>query len=401
MAEITERFDLIIIGSGIIGLGIGNAFLENQPSMRVAVVEKEVNSYSHASGRNSGVLHAGFYYSPDSLKAKLCAEGNRELRSFIKTRNLPLLEVGKVVVSRNENEDEYLDILQSRADANSVNVELKKRSELHKFEPLAKTFERFLWSPTTAVTNPVVVTHALAQEFIIRGGIIAYGTNAKLIERAGEIQLNNSRISAEHYINAAGVEANKIASELGVGQEYALVPFKGLYRTIDQKKLPLVKLVYPVPHPINPFLGVHFTPTLDGKIKIGPTAIPAFGRYNYSMLKGANFDDFKEISKGITALIKNDSHDMSEIIQNEFPKYFMSTLANEGSTLVPTSTNLKGWHKKQPGIRAQLVDLRSGKLEQDFVIRQYLNSTHILNAVSPGWTCAIPFGRLVVKEVRK
>ena len=101
MAEITERFDLIIIGSGIIGLGIGNAFLENQPSMRVAVVEKEVNSYSHASGRNSGVLHAGFYYSPDSLKAKLCAEGNRELRSFIKTRNLPLLEVGKVVVSRN------------------------------------------------------------------------------------------------------------------------------------------------------------------------------------------------------------------------------------------------------------------------------------------------------------
>ena len=196
MGEITERFDLIIIGSGIIGLGIGNAFLENQPSMRVAVVEKEVNSYSHASGRNSGVLHAGFYYSPDSLKAKLCAEGNRELRSFIKTRNLPLLEVGKVVVSRNENEDGYLDILQSRADANSVNVELKKRSELHKFEPLAKTFERFLWSPTTAVTNPVVVTHALAQEFIIRGGIIAYGTNAKLIERAGEIQLNNSRISA-------------------------------------------------------------------------------------------------------------------------------------------------------------------------------------------------------------
>lgn len=401
MAARNEDFDFIIIGSGIIGLGIGIAFLESQPSIRVAILDKEGNSYSHSSGRNSGVLHAGFYYSPDSLKAKLCVDGNRELRSFIKRKQLPLLEVGKVVISRNEEEDRYLDTLQSRASANGVDAEIRKNSELHSLEPLARTFDRFLWSPTTSVTNPIEVTNALAKEFTSAGGKIFYGTRAKLVERAGEIHLSNSPLKAHYYINSAGIEANRIAVNLGVGREYALVPFKGLYRTIDRKKLPLEKLVYPVPHPINPFLGVHFTPTTDNRIKIGPTAIPVFGRYNYSGLRGINFKDMKEIQNGLYSLISNDSHDLSEIIQNEFPKYFMTALAKEGSTLVPASKGLKGWHKKPSGIRAQLVDLRSGKLVQDFVVQKYLNSIHILNAVSPGWTCALPFGRLVMKEISK
>jgi L-2-hydroxyglutarate oxidase LhgO len=164
------------------------------------------------------------------------------------------------------------------------------------------------------------------------------------------------------------------------------------------EKLPLRRLVYPVPHPVNPFLGVHFTLTVDRKVKIGPTAIPIFGREQYSPFQGWSISDSLEAVRASFALVRGDAHDFSQIIKNELPKLIQANLVKEAGTLVPSALSAKGWQKKRPGIRSQLVELRSGKLEQDFVVEVCDNSVHVLNAVSTGWTSSIPFGRWIAQE---
>jgi L-2-hydroxyglutarate oxidase LhgO len=153
-----------------------------------------------------------------------------------------------------------------------------------------------------------------------------------------------------------------------------------------------------VPHPVNPFLGVHFTLTVDGLVKIGPTAIPILGREQYSVLEGLSFVDSVQAVKSAIALVRGESHNLGSIVKLEWPKVILRKLVKESAELVPTAINVKNWKKKPPGIRAQLVHLPSGKLEQDFVVRRHLNSVHVLNAVSPGWTSAIPFGKWLVEE---
>jgi L-2-hydroxyglutarate oxidase LhgO len=177
-----------------------------------------------------------------------------------------------------------------------------------------------------------------------------------------------------------------------------MLPFMGVYRATEEKNLPLQRLVYPVPHPINPFLGVHFTLTVDHKVKIGPTAIPIAGREQYSFAEGWSASDAGQAIKGMKSLIVGDSHDLKAILKTEWPKVLENRLVKESRDLVPTANQVNKWQKKPPGIRAQLVHLPSGKLEQDFVVQSVDNSTHILNAVSPGWTSAIPFSRWIINQ---
>jgi L-2-hydroxyglutarate oxidase LhgO len=172
----------------------------------------------------------------------------------------------------------------------------------------------------------------------------------------------------------------------------------GVYRATSQRFLPLKRLVYPVPHPINPFLGVHFTLTLDGKVKIGPTAIPILGREQYSLFEGWSIPDIGQALVATAALIRGEAHDFGEILKSEIPKLREKSLVSESVSLVPRAMAVKNWQKKPPGIRSQLVNIKTGKLEQDFIVENYKNSTHVLNAVSPGWTSALPFGRWVAEE---
>jgi L-2-hydroxyglutarate oxidase len=393
-----QKCDVLIIGGGIIGLSIGVALLESKPFLEVIIAEKEKSLGLHASGRNSGVLHAGFYYSPDSLKAKFCREGNLELRRVAKKHGISVRNVGKVVVARNADENNRLDMLFERGIKNGVDIELKSADELKLLEPLAVTHERFLWSPTTGVSDPKAINAALLQDFISLGGKIDFDVKVKLIQKNSEIIDEANQYEAKHFINSAGAQSDRIARTVGVGLEYAMLPFMGVYRATEEKNLPLQRLVYPVPHPINPFLGVHFTLTVDHKVKIGPTAIPIAGREQYSFAEGWSAKDIGEALKGMNSLIRGDSHDLKAILKTEWPKVIQSRLVKESTELVPTADLVKNWEKKPPGIRSQLVHLPSGKLEQDFVVRSAANSTHILNAVSPGWTSAIPFGRWIVEE---
>ena len=391
-----EQTDVLIVGAGIVGLSIGIALLQAEKGLKVLIVDKEPAAGEHASGRNSGVLHAGFYYSPDSLKAKFCREGNLELRNLCRENSIPIQECGKVVVSRNSEEDERLDLLHSRGLSNGVELELLEKTELSKFEPLAVTHQRFLWSPNTAISDPRSVTKAMVSKFEGLGGKLSYGQRIEF--QRTQDGVSAKKIRAKYVINSAGAQSDRLAKELGLAKRYAMVPFMGVYRAVSSDYLPLRRLVYPVPHPINPFLGVHFTLTLDGKVKIGPTAIPVIGREQYSLFEGWSLSDIGQAISATKALIQGKSHQFGEILKSELPKLRERSLVRESASLVPGAMSIRKWQKKPPGIRSQLVDIKTGKLEQDFIVQNFENSTHILNAVSPGWTSALPFGRWVAEK---
>lgn len=400
MKKLTNSCEILIIGAGIIGMSIGNALLEIDPRLKVLIADKESFLGAHASGRNSGVIHSGFYYSPESLKARFCRIGNVELRRLCKQHKIPILNAGKVVVTKNEGEDIRLTRLFERGVANGVDLEILDAKELRRLEPLASTNEKFIWSPTTAVSNPQLVLQAMAKEFGDKGGRILLENRIEIEESGEEVFVKGNRINANFIVNASGAYADYISRSIGVGNEYAMIPFKGVYRSTSQRNLPLQRLVYPVPHPINPFLGVHFTLTTNGLVKIGPTAIPVSGREKYSFSEGWSFSDAKQALKGATAMLWDNPRRLAGIMKDEWPKLLESRLIAESSLLVRAANDVKEWERRKPGIRAQLVHLPSGQLEQDFVIKTKYNSMHILNAVSPGWTSSIPFGQHVALKIK-
>ena len=367
-----QKCDVLIIGAGVVGLSTGIALLKERAALKIVITEKEKSLAIHASGRNSGVLHAGFYYSPDSLKAKFCREGNFQIRSLAKKYNIPIRDVGKIVVTRSESELILIDKLFQRGEANGVELEMRDEKDLRKFEPLANTFQKFLWSPNTAVSNPKSIVLALAQEFISLGGKIHFESKTNLSFFKGEIFDSNKKYEASYIVNAAGAH---------------------------EKNLPLQRLVYPGPHPVNPVLGVHFTLTSDYKVKIGPTAIPIFGREQYSLMTGWSVSDIMQASKGALSLIHGAKYDLAEIIRTELPNFSTSRMLKRASQMIPAAHYVRNWRRKPPGIRAQLVHLPTGTLEQDFVLKSKFNSIHILNVVSPGWTSALPFGSYISQQI--
>ena len=387
--------DFIIVGAGIIGLAIGREILLRNPKMRVIILEKESDVGFHASGRNSGVLHAGFYYSPESLKAKFCRDGNRELKQIIRKHKIPILECGKVVVSRNEQEEIHLAKLYERGITNGVILELLKKSDLALIEDKAKTFRNFIWSPTTAVSEPRKILIAMKKEFEQLGGEILFSTKIKSLN---PLLTESNKFYFQHFINAAGAYSDSIAHSFGFGLNYKVMPFLGAYKqTKDDSNIK--RLIYPVPHPVNPFLGVHFTITTDGYLKIGPTALPLIGREQYKLSQIKNLREPIDFIINTSALIKGRYHDLSKIALNELPKMRTRNLIKEAETLLSVEVNLNGWTSKKPGIRSQLIDRDSGKLEQDFIVVGDAHSTHVLNAVSPGWTSAIPFTKYIVDGI--
>jgi len=398
-SPVSEKF--AIIGCGIIGLSLGIELKKSHPNCDVTIFEKEVSVGQHASGRNSGVLHAGFYYSPDSLKAKFCKDGNQELKLLHKRHGLQLKHCGKVVVATNLEDSEDLTILFNNGLKNGVDVELLDQSKLSAFEPMAKTFGNFLWSPTTAVGQPKEVLIALLADFLEIGGKMEFNSRVDLEVKGEEVLLrttNGSR-NFDHIYNAAGTFADKLARGVGVGERYACLPFRGNYwvTTSNQGSWPN-RLIYPVPHRINPFLGVHLTLTNSGQLKIGPTALPILGREQYGFADFLSMEKFEFPFKAYLALIQSDEVDFMKVLKSEVPKQFLPNILNLASKL--TFTNLKemNWKPSRPGIRAQLVDVENGSLVKDYLVMRGGNVTHILNAVSPGWTSAIPFARWVVNQ---
>ena len=390
--------DVVVIGGGIVGLALADAWLARNPASSVLVLEKEENLAAHASGRNSGVLHAGFYYAPDSLKARLTRQGNALLHEFCAERGVPVKETGKVVVTQSDAEAASLHELFRRGQANGVTLEMIDEAQLRELEPLARTAGAALWSPTTAVANPAAVVEALAVRVRERGGEIALGEGATGAG-PGWVSTAKRRVSAGHVINAAGLYADTVAHWFGVGEEYRMLPFKGLYWYGNWAPGRLQRHVYPVPDPRNPFLGVHLTVTVDGLAKIGPTAIPALWREDYGGVHGFKAGELGNIVRTYPSFFRSKHHDVPGLLRTELPKYSRTHLVKQAQALVPSVNPADFTVRGRPGVRAQLFHLPTRKLEMDFVVRPGEKSTHMLNAVSPAWTSSLAVAAYVIDGI--
>jgi len=395
-----QRTAILVIGGGIIGVSIARELRRRWPSETVTLLEKEPACGSHASGRNSGVLHAGFYYTADSLKARFTRDGNAALRAYCHEKGLPLNECGKLVVAKSEADHPQMDELLRRGAANGVALESITAAEAKRIEPRVKTCGRAIWSPNTATADPGTVIAAMREDAEREGVRFEVGT-AFRGRRSNDIETSQGRWSAGYVVNCAGLHADRIARQFGFSTRYTILPFKGLYLYSDEPAGAFRTNIYPVPDLRNPFLGVHFTVTVDGHAKIGPTAIPAFWREQYDRLAGFSLRDLAEISRLQLALLCSAGFAFRRLAWEELAKYDRRHLVSLAGQLAEgvRPENYRRWGRA--GIRAQLLDTRTRQLEMDFVLEGDDRSMHVLNAVSPGWTCAIPFAKHVVDEIEK
>lgn len=393
--------DFLIIGAGIIGLAIARELKIKYPNKAIVIVEKEKDVAYHSSGRNSGVLHAGFYYTSDSLKAKFTREGNRLLKEYCIDKGIRVNYSQKVVVAQNKDELNTLHDLEQRGINNGVNVKIIDEYELEKIDPNIKTYKKALYSPDTATVNPIEVCQCIKKDLIDDG--VDFYFEEEYVHKIDKrtIQTNHNTFSAKKIINCAGLYADKIAKDFNFSKNYVIIPFKGIYLKYNDSDKPIKTNIYPVPNLNNPFLGVHYTITEDGTIKIGPTAIPAFWRENYKGLSNFKFKELVQILKFEIKLFITNSFNFRKLAYDEIKKYNKNHLISLATGMVKTinKENFNIWSK--PGIRAQLLNTTTLELLQDFVVEGDDNSIHILNAVSPAFTSSFPFARWVVKNYIK
>ncbi len=396
----TATPDFLVLGGGIIGVCVARELRRRNPGMSVTLLEKEPRVGLHASGRNSGVLHAGFYYTADSLKARFCRDGNRRLRDYIRERNLPLNTCGKLVVATTDADIPQLDELLRRGAANGVELHSITEAEARRIEPRVRTRQRAIWSPNTATGSPADVIESMRADAEREG--IRVITGARYLDsHGGDIFTTAGTFTPGYFVNCAGLYADRVALDHGFSERYRIVPFKGLYLYSDEPVGAFRTNIYPVPDLRNPFLGVHFTLTVDGHAKIGPTAIPAFWREQYKGLGGFKAAEFVEIAWRDLGLFFGAGFDFRRLAFEELRKYSRPHLVSLAGALADgvRPEDYTRWGK--PGIRAQLMDIRTKKLEMDFVLEGDARSLHVLNAVSPAWTCSLPFAEYVCDHVAK
>jgi L-2-hydroxyglutarate oxidase len=380
--------DLVVVGGGVVGWTAAIAFRRRHPTARVVVVEKEVGPGLHASGRNSGVLHAGFYYAADSLKARLCRDGNASWKAWCLERRIPLRETGKLVVPTTDAEVAGVERLVGRAAQNGVEVVRVSVEQMREIEPTVAPRGPGLWSPTTAVVSARAVMDRLAEEGRGLGVEARYG--APVTGGRGAVEAGGERIVAGRILNAAGLGADRVARALGLDTACRVVPFRGFYA-----KGPDVALrtqVYPVPDPALPFLGVHLTLGVDGVVKIGPTAVPGLWREQYGGLAGFSVSDAIEVARNQATLLARDPRARAGAAR-ELAVLTRRGLVAAARRLVP-SLPTSGWRWAPVGVRAQLLG-PDGHLVDDFVVETSRNQVHVLNAVSPAFTSAWPLAELL------
>lgn len=388
LKEINDKYDYVIVGAGIIGMTIAFELIKRNEKLKIAIIDKEEDVAKHASGRNSGVLHAGFYYSSDSLKAKLTVSGNKKMKQFCEENNIFVNQTEKIVVARNESELSGLYELQKRAEVNGVETSIISEEEVRKIDSNIKTYKKALYSPTTASVEPKEVCYKLRDVL-----------KKKKVDFYFNMPFEKCNLTYEYLINSAGSYADKIAKKYGLAQNYTMLPFKGIYLKYIENKTAIKTNIYPVPNLSNPFLGVHYTVTADGSIKIGPTAIPAFWRENYKGFENFNFSEMCEILYYATKLFLLNSFNFRGLAISEMKNYNSKVFIQKAKDMVNKIGD--NFEPIPPGIRSQLLNTNTNELVQDFVVEHSNNSTHILNAVSPAFTCSFAFAEHVLDEIKK
>jgi L-2-hydroxyglutarate oxidase len=393
-----ERSDVVVIGAGIVGLATALRLLEQRPDLTVRVLEKEPTIASHQTGHNSGVVHAGLYYEPGSLKATLCREGKRDLEAYCAAAGIPVERTGKLVVGVDEAEMPRLVALRERATANGVpGLEEVGPERMAELEPHV-VGTRALWSPETAIVDFLAVARAFAADIEQRGGRIETGRAVTGIERRGEdmvVATSRGEVVARRIIACAGLLSDRVAAMTDDADRPRIVPFRGDYYTLRPEARHLVRgLIYPVPDPRFPFLGVHLTKRIDGQVLAGPNAVLATAREGYRRRDVSPRDLVDTLAfPGFVRLARRFWRTgAAEMWRDWSRRAFLADLRR----FVPA---LAAGHLEfgPSGVRAQALG-RDGRLVDDFLLGGSDRVLHVLNAPSPAATSSLAIGRVLAGE---
>ncbi len=394
-------YDLIIVGAGIVGLGTAYAIQKHHPHLRICLLEKETGPAVHQTGHNSGVIHSGLYYKPGSIKAQNCAAGRHQLEQFAREHNIPFDICGKILVATNERELPFLETIADRGRKNGLNglVPLDPDT-IREHEPHCQGLAG-LYVPQTGIIDFSQVSRTLVD--VLRGvGVDIFFSKSvfKIIHEEGGVTLhtNAESFQARHLITCGGLQCDRLAQEDGCNLDLRIVPFRGDYYELTEKAQHKVRhLIYPVPDPDLPFLGVHFTRMLDGCVECGPNAVFNFKRESYSKTGFSIRDTYSALSfPGTWRLFKREwKYGLDEYKRAFSKKAFLTALQK----MIPDMT-MDDISPGRAGVRAQALD-RNGHLLDDFVIEHRLNSIHVLNAPSPAATAALAIGDTIRELAEK
>lgn len=395
-ALLPSEADVLVVGGGVVGLATAREVLLRRPGTAVAVVEREATLGAHQTGRNSGVVHAGIYYAPGSEKAVLCRRGVGMLAEFASRHDIPFDECGKLVIALDESEVPALEELHRRATANGVpDLELVDAAGIVGIEPGA-TGHRALWSPHTAITDYGAVVDALADEIGAAGGSIHTGVEVRGFERGSgmtTVRTAGGRIRAGRVVLAAGAQSDRLAEAAGDDPGPRIVPFRGEYHRLRSGRESLVRgLIYPVPDPRYPFLGVHFTKTVTGDVLVGPNALLALSRAGYTW-RDVDVADVVDMARwpGMWRLVaRHWRAGLGELRR----AVSTAAYARDAARYVP-SLVADDLRPAPAGVRAQALD-RDGSLVDDFRISVLDGVVAVRNAPSPAATSSLAIAERIV-----
>ena len=393
----SREYDIAIIGGGIIGLSTAMHLSARLPRWRVAVLEKENELATHQTGHNSGVIHSGIYYRPGSFKSQFCVAGVSKLLRFCDENEIEYQQCGKVIVATDESELGRLQGLYDRGIANGVaGLEMIGPERLREIEPHAAGVKA-LWSPQTGIVDYSKVTQSYATHFQAAGGDIFTGAAVQRIHRAGgslSLETPRGTVQAKHIINCAGLYSDRVAEMTGERVDVRIIPFRGEYYTLRPESHHLVSgLIYPVPDPRFPFLGVHYTRNITRGVEAGPNAVLALSREGYRKRDVNPGETWGSLSYGgfWRMLLRNWKTGLGELHRSYSKSVFLRDLQRLLPTIQETDLAAGG-----SGVRAQAV-AKDGTLLDDFHILRGKEAVHVLNAPSPGATSSLAIGEYIVE----
>lgn len=395
-----QSFDYLVVGGGIIGLTVARELRKRYPAASIALLEKEAALGKHASGRNSGVLHSGIYYDSNTLKAKVCAEGARRMKAFAAEHSINCQHSGKVIVATSPQDLPVIDRLLKNAQENGIRAERLDEQGIRQIEPHAGVYQQGIHCPDTAVIDSKAVLSKLRELLTAEGVEIFFNAPVTSVEVAARKVITPSgEFSYGYLFNCAGASADKVAKHYGLGLDYTLVPFKGIYFKLRPERAHLVHAnIYPVPDINQPFLGVHLTRVASGEVYAGPTAIPALGRENYGILQGAQFGESLRVGFEVTRMYLANHQNFRKLVHTELGKYRKKNFFAAVHKLMPELTYDDLVSSDKVGIRPQLINMREKRLEMDYVIEKSSDSLHVLNAISPAFTSSLAFSEWIVDQ---
>jgi len=392
-------FDYCIVGGGIVGLATALAITRSEPDARILLLEKELSLASHQTGHNSGVIHAGIYYQPGSLKAELCRAGERATKQFCDTHDIPYRTPGKLVVATNDIELQRLNGLEANAAANKINCRMINQSELIEMEP-AVTGLKALLVEQSGIVDYWAVSSAMGELIKARGATIILGTDVSFVEERSDcirVHTNKGVWESRYIVACAGLQSDRLAQRSGLEIDFQIVPFRGEYYALKPELNNLVeRMIYPVPDPSMPFLGIHLTPMMDGSLTVGPNAVLGLSREGYAKFS-ASLNDIMTYTR-FPGFWKVISQNLRSGIEEVKDSVFKSSYLDKCRKYCPIlqANDLLPY---RAGIRAQAVS-NSGHLIHDFKFLQTKRSLHVCNAPSPAATSAIPIGELIFKRLK-